>query len=44
MDGGGSSTLVVDTGDGPHILNNPSDGSEREVANHLGIFVRNRDE
>jgi exopolysaccharide biosynthesis protein len=44
MDGGGSSTLVVDTGDGPQILNNPSDGSEREVANHLGISVRNRGE
>lgn len=44
MDGGGSSTLVVDTGNGPEILNNPSDGSERVVSNHLGIFVRNRGE
>lgn len=44
MDGGGSSTLVVDTGNGPQILNNPSDGSERVVSNHLGIFVRNRGE
>ncbi len=33
LDGGGSSTLVVD-GD---VKNNPSDGSLRTVANHLGI-------
>lgn len=33
LDGGGSSTLVID-GD---IKNNPSDGSPRTVANHLGI-------
>lgn len=44
MDGGGSTTLVVDNGSGPQILNNPTDGSEREVSNHLGIFVRNRGE
>lgn len=43
MDGGGSSTLVVDRGGVPQILNNPADGTERVVANHLGIFVRNRD-
>jgi exopolysaccharide biosynthesis protein len=42
MDGGGSTTLVVDNGGGPQILNNPTDGSERVVSNHLGIFVRNR--
>ena len=42
MDGGGSSTLVVDNGGVPQILNNPTDGTERVVANHLGIFVRNR--
>jgi hypothetical protein len=40
MDGGGSTTLVVNTGSGPQILNNPSDGSERIVSNHLGIFAR----
>lgn len=40
MDGGGSTTLVVDNGGIPQILNNPSDGSERPVSNHLGIFVR----
>lgn len=42
MDGGGSTTLVVDTGSGVEILNNPSDGSEREVANHLGIYFGGR--
>lgn len=43
MDGGGSTTLVVNTGSGPQILNNPTDGSERKVSNHLGIFARGRD-
>lgn len=33
LDGGGSSTLYVD-GD---VKNNPSDGSERTVSNHIGI-------
>lgn len=33
LDGGGSSTLVIE-GD---VKNNPSDGSPRTVANHLGI-------
>jgi exopolysaccharide biosynthesis protein len=42
MDGGGSTTLVIDRGDGAEILNSPTDGSERTVSNHLGIFVRNR--
>jgi len=42
MDGGGSTTLVVDNGGVPQILNNPTDGTERVVVNHLGIFVRNR--
>jgi hypothetical protein len=40
MDGGGSTTLAVENGGAPHILNSPSDGTERAVANHLGIFVR----
>jgi hypothetical protein len=45
LDGGGSSTLVVQTRAGePRILNSPIDnyipGRERPVANHLGIFVR----
>lgn len=45
LDGGGSSTLVVETRAGqPRILNSPIDnyipGRERPVANHLGITVR----
>jgi len=45
LDGGGSSALVVEGGDGePRILNSPIDsyvpGRERPVANHLGISVR----
>ncbi len=34
LDGGGSSTLYVDGA----VVNNPSDGSERTVSNHLGIL------
>lgn len=45
LDGGGSSTMVVEGDDGePRILNSPIDnlipGRERPVANHLGISVR----
>ena len=45
MDGGGSSTLVVEGDDGlPEIINSPIDnyipGRERPVGNHLGIFIR----
>jgi hypothetical protein len=45
MDGGGSSTLVVEGKDGlPQILNTPIDnlvpGRERAIGNHLGIYVR----
>jgi MYXO-CTERM domain-containing protein len=36
-DGGGSTTLYVA---GSGVLNHPSDGSERVVANHLGIVWR----
>ena len=44
LDGGGSSTLVVEGKDGrPRILNSPIDnyipGRERPVADHLGVFV-----
>jgi hypothetical protein len=44
LDGGGSSTMAVQGGDGqPRILNSPIDnyipGRERPVANHLGIYV-----
>lgn len=36
LDGGGSSTMWM-TGDG--VLNDPSDGAQRVVANHLGVFA-----
>ncbi|HEY5982889.1 MAG TPA: phosphodiester glycosidase family protein [Anaerolineales bacterium] len=45
LDGGGSSTLVMEGSDGmPRVLNSPIDnyipGRERPVANHLGISLR----
>ncbi|GAB4501015.1 MAG: hypothetical protein Fur0035_05560 [Anaerolineales bacterium] len=45
LDGGGSSTLVIDWPQkGLQVINSPIDlylpGRERPVANHLGIFVR----
>jgi hypothetical protein len=45
LDGGGSSTLVVDDGQGrPRVLNSPIHlrvpGLQRPVANHLGVFAR----
>ena len=45
LDGGGSSTLVVEGADGsPRVLNSPIDnyipGRERPVANHLGVTLR----
>jgi len=47
MDGGGSSTLVMEGENGqPVLLNSPIDGNvpgrERPVANHLGIFARKK--
>jgi hypothetical protein len=44
LDGGGSSTLVIEDKNGhPRILNSPIDqyvpGRERPVANHIGIFM-----
>ncbi len=46
LDGGGSSTLVQEGTLGPVVLNNPIDrnlpGWERAVANHLGIFAREK--
>jgi exopolysaccharide biosynthesis protein len=44
LDGGGSSTMVVECAGGePRVLNSAIDnyisGRERPVANHLGIFV-----
>ncbi|MEJ2707138.1 MAG: phosphodiester glycosidase family protein [Anaerolineales bacterium] len=48
MDGGGSSTLVMEGKNGKAlILNSPIDhnipGNERTVGNHLGIFARQND-
>ncbi len=40
LDGGGSSTLTIENYDSSTILNTPSDGSERAVANHLGIYAK----
>lgn len=45
MDGGGSSTMVIQGFDGKaRVLNSPIDlgkpGRERAVANHLGLYVR----
>jgi len=45
LDGGGSSTVVIEGKDGkPEILNSPIDiyipGRERPVGNHLGIYVK----
>jgi exopolysaccharide biosynthesis protein len=47
MDGGGSSTLVMaDKNGNPVVLNSPihlgRPGTERPVANQLGIFARNK--
>ncbi len=43
MDGGGSSTLVIEEDGRAKILNSPIDshipGRERPVANHLGVYV-----
>ncbi len=40
LDGGGSSTMVVKGPDGaPRILNSPSGGAQRSVANHLGVHA-----
>lgn len=45
LDGGGSSTLVIEGSDGkPRLLNSPIDsyipGRERPVGTHLGIYIR----
>jgi exopolysaccharide biosynthesis protein len=45
LDGGGSSTMVIEGENGqPVILNSPIDnhipGRERPVGNHLGIYIR----
>ncbi len=45
LDGGGSSTMVIEGGDGePVTLNSPIDNyiplRERAVANHLGVYIK----
>ncbi len=44
LDGGGSSALVIEAPDGlPRVLNRPCGppvGTERRVANHLGVFAK----
>jgi hypothetical protein len=45
MDGGGSSTLVIEGQDGlPVIMNSPIDnyipGRERPIGNHFGVYIR----
>ena len=40
LDGGGSSTMVIRTGDGFKVLNSPSDGSERRDANCVLIVAK----
>ncbi len=45
LDGGGSSTMVMEGEDGqPLVLNSPIDnyipGRERPVANHLGVHIK----
>ena len=41
LDGGGSTTLVIEGPNGePLRLNRPSGGAERPVANHLGVYAR----
>jgi exopolysaccharide biosynthesis protein len=43
LDGGGSTTLVMDTGNGTKVLNAPIQGKlpmqERPVANHIGFYT-----
>jgi exopolysaccharide biosynthesis protein len=43
LDGGGSTTLVIDTGNGATVLNAPIHAklpmNERPVANHIGFYV-----
>lgn len=40
LDGGGSTTLVVATDDGPLVLNTPSTlGQQRSNANHVGLWA-----
>jgi len=40
MDGGGSTTMVINPkdGSGPNVVNKPSDGGERKVISGVGVF------
>jgi exopolysaccharide biosynthesis protein len=38
-DGGGSTTMVIEEGGRYRIINTPSEGAERPVANHLGVYA-----
>jgi hypothetical protein len=40
LDGGGSTTMWIE---GEGVVNDPSDGSPRTVANHLGVFALGRE-
>lgn len=40
LDGGGSSVLLVDRGDGPQVVNRPSDGHPRPLPVALGVRRR----
>ena len=40
LDGGGSTAFVHQPADGDRIINKPSDGRFRPVANHLGVRLR----
>ena len=43
LDGGGSTTMVIQGRDGkPAVVNRPSGGAERRCPNHLGVFARHR--
>ena len=41
LDGGGSSSLVYAPIGGEQLMNKPSDGKFRAVANHLGVRIKN---
>ncbi len=42
LDGGGSSALVVKSGSSYPAINQPSDGYQRAVANHLAVIVSDK--
>lgn len=44
FDGGGSTTMVVDTDGEKNIVNTPSDGAERKVTNAVGVVSTLKDD